>query len=69
MKLIPDGGPARPTANDDGMSLRDYFAAAALCGYMALPGGCPTPEDAARAAYQHADAMLAARTASKGDRS
>jgi hypothetical protein len=44
----PDGGPSYPrtaadpnwglgTASYEGMSLRDYFAAAALQGYMSIP--------------------------------
>lgn len=47
------------------MSLRDYFAAAALQGHLASYAGidCPTPdsESAARRAYGFADAMLAER--------
>jgi hypothetical protein len=46
-----------------GMSLRDYFAAAALTGYFAAPH---TPhfckvESVAAYAYEMADAMIAAR--------
>lgn len=54
--------PAFPLATCDGMSLRDYFAAAAL---QALPHmGCGADlnaEDTALAAYQIADNMLRAR--------
>lgn len=76
---IQDGGPAFPVADYDhmvfepktvaetkrdlsGMSLRDYFAARALA--PAFPGR--TTRDvqyAAEAAYELADAMLAARSA------
>jgi hypothetical protein len=65
------GGPVHPqqTQNADGsvsvwygMSLRDYFAAAALQGTLAGPTGGPnTYEGLADAAYSAADAMLAAR--------
>lgn len=72
-----DGGPAFPvsTSNETdghqdgpntwqfpGMTLRDYFAAAAMQGMVAQPesGGWPA-EGIAKAAYQQADAMLKAR--------
>jgi hypothetical protein len=55
-----------------GLSIRDYFAAAALTGVLVAdelarhqvnPGGMPSSaRDTARAAYEAADAMLAART-------
>lgn len=60
------GGPAFPVNHDPrngwpiGMTIRDYFAAAALQGYshsMYLP-----VEAVAAAAYEMADAMLAQRT-------
>ena len=65
-----DGGPAfprngHPDKNDlpiDGMSLRDYFAAKAMCGLVAnsnLKGA--KSSHIANDAYQIADAMLAAR--------
>ena len=73
--LRNDGGPAFPRqhtvadANDHafkqgvpGMSLRDYFAAAALTGYVANPG-CNSwvePKIAA-ACYILADAMISQR--------
>jgi hypothetical protein len=50
-----------------GMSLRDYFAAAALQGYLAgrninaLDCSFYTCERAAKSCYGYADAMLAAR--------
>lgn len=68
--MINDGGPAFPgqSLNErgepdephrSGMSLRDYFAAAALTGICAYhPGSTP---DATAQAYEMADAMLAAR--------
>lgn len=67
-----DGGPAfpRPQAEtsiggcmeQDGMSLRDWFAGQALAGYL-----CANPDrmvgtiNAAENAYKYADAMLAER--------
>lgn len=64
---VPDGGGAFPVsrpngATHPGMTLRDYFAAAALTGILAHSDGCPYDEFAA-AAYEAADAMLAARGA------
>ena len=62
-----DGGPAFPTSNggspDDGMTLRDYFAAKAMQSYLSsnewrLDMDGPST---ARAAYQMADYMLKAR--------
>ena len=62
---INDGGPAFPhletTSRGEpyhdhlGMTLRDYFAAAALQGLLAYDGGCST---AIGLAYHTADAML-----------
>jgi hypothetical protein len=58
------GGPAFPTSNggspDEGMTLRDYFAAQAMLGYMG-PDYDMGPETRAREAYRLADAMLEAR--------
>jgi hypothetical protein len=65
---MPDnGGPAFPTpqregtfgGSHDGMSLRDYFAAAALQGICA--NGVQSPPVAAAQAYHLADAMIEAR--------
>ena len=70
-----NGGAAFPTfsavsrCDKGGMTLRDYFAAKALQGILANPYyaqqaenlGCDA--DFAKAAYYHADAMLAARGA------
>ena len=65
--ITETGGPAFPTHPDgalinDGMTLRDYFAAKAMQGILADPS---TPEimDIAGAAYEMADAMLKARKA------
>jgi hypothetical protein len=48
-----------------GMSLRDYFAAAALQGLLAWAGqpgsGQLPPGDTAAEAYEYADALLSAR--------
>ena len=43
----------------EGMTLRDYFAAKAMQGLIA--NGAVSPVDAAKAAYIVADAMLKAR--------
>ncbi len=56
-----DGGPAFPTHVEryfNGMTLRDYFAAAALSGFLGREGSI---REAAEAAYLLADAMLAER--------
>lgn len=74
---VGDGGPAFPCpwgcdrqglhlpADPKGMSLRDYFAAHALAGYVAAHADpnvtIPGRVDAAQAAYEFADAMLAER--------
>lgn len=65
---INDGGPAFPRSSgggaygtaQSGMSLRDWFAGQALIGLLASPGVTPTGATV-RWAYEHADAMLAAR--------
>lgn len=76
MSEIEDGGPAFPgeedvqaafhsgvsTVRNPGMSLRDYFAVAALTGMKANPeANADGFDDFARWAYAYADAMLAAR--------
>jgi len=50
---------------EDGMTLRDYFAAKAMQGYCSDPDWRQdmTPTDTAFAAYTQADAMLKARKA------
>ncbi len=63
---IDDGGPAFPTMDPNehyrlmGMTLRDYFAAAALQGILADGGGASWDDDA-KNAFKAADAMLKAR--------
>ena len=68
---INNGGPAFPTTDPnyeakyagEGMTLRDYFAAKALQGFIANKDR-PTkfdPNDDAAYCYQLADAMLAER--------
>ena len=63
---INDGGPAYPTPagvqHNDGMTLRDYFAAAALQGLLDSPAEAEFGvSHFATAAYEAADAMLKAR--------
>ena len=70
---INDGGPAFPSppsqhsngfySTGNGMTLRDYFAAAALQGLMAAhtSGGCLVDDLYAKYAYDLADAMLKQR--------
>ena len=75
MSNINTGGPAFPqqvqvaadgTTWFDGMTLRDYFAAKAMQGFIASPRGTPDGSNAtdsyyARVSYLMADAMLKAR--------
>jgi len=72
---INDGGPAFPFREQDGeggyerfpgMSLRDYFAAAALTGILADPNGSGHLQEVSGFAYLVADAMLAARERKEG---
>ena len=61
---INDGGPAYPVpslAVSSGMTIRDYFAAAALQGNLIEPTA--SNDDVAKWAYSLADAMLKAREA------
>ena len=79
-RKVDDGGSAYPTATYDqyaamhgigvtitdekGMTLRDYFAAAALQGLLAHVIGVANARDEhdyAKRCYQYADAMLKAR--------
>ena len=65
------GGPAFPLYRgqgyrNDGMTLRDYFAAKAMQGLLASPKEIPNGQDGttdyyAMAAYAMADAMIAER--------
>jgi len=54
-------GEANSALQQDGMSLRDYFAAAALQGLLADPSNGWEAEEYAEASYAMADAMLEAR--------
>jgi hypothetical protein len=60
------GGPAFPTMEDDGMTLRDYFAAKATQSLMHTQYADMTYEGESAAmafeAYRLADAMLAERS-------
>lgn len=68
-----DGGAAFPTSRpqegeiarfwtEAGMSLRDYIAIQAMSGSLGgVSGAHLIPENLAREAYAHADAMLAER--------
>jgi len=69
---MKDGGPAFPvpaelcqdlTVHEQrGMTLRDYFAAKAVQGFIACPNTRGEPNDIAAWCYQMADAMLAERS-------
>lgn len=68
--MRPDGGPAfpqflGPQVRDPelsvGMSMRDYFAAAAINGLVSREGDQRTNQRLAETAFAVADAMLAAR--------
>ena len=70
---INEGGPAFPFREQDGeggyyrfagMSLRDYFAAAALQGLLA--NASEVNDELAAEAFTAADAMLAARERKEG---
>lgn len=76
MSAINDGGPAFPGEKNErfgqpndcnpGMSLRDYFAAKALCGYLAAPDlKIGTFAGVAEHCYKAADAMLNERDKGK----
>jgi len=72
---INDGGPAFPTlfiepnygSGYAGMTMRDYFAAAALQGLLASiqPNQLWSGDDVAVTCYRTADAMLKAREGSR----
>ena len=68
MKTFEDGGPAFPVTTEHGsvfplpgISVRDYFAAAALQGRLARAGHSGRWGDIAEYSYEAADAMLARR--------
>jgi hypothetical protein len=76
MSKIDDGGPAFPLSADaainpvtnvygadisSGLTKRDYFAAAAMTGLAARMGAaCGYKHQYAKAAFEYADAMIAA---------
>lgn len=67
MKTLKDGGPAFPVTTTNlrgmyGMTLRDYFAAAALQGMLADKSRGYPHHEYASDAYSFADAMMAERT-------
>lgn len=73
MSEVNNGGPAfpRPATKDqwgiaqNGMTLRDYFAAKALClggeFFHNYANGCSAPEHMAAVCYEISDAMLKSR--------
>lgn len=69
---IEDGGPAFPVPDEGqgwgaaGMTLRDWFAGQALAGMLADPNVPGKPRQTSEAAYELADAMLAARAKEPG---
>ena len=64
--IANNGGPAFPTPaglqHNDGMTLRDYFAATALQKWWYIAGN-EKADAIAHGCYQYADAMLRAREA------
>ena len=57
MRNPTTGGPAFPSQGyDDGMTLRDWFAALAM--HAVIMDGRDSPADVASRAYRFADAML-----------
>jgi hypothetical protein len=70
MADIKDGGPAFPHQgySHQGLSIRDWFAGQAINGLARAitdAGGLWNEADAARWAYEYADAMLAERAKGK----
>jgi hypothetical protein len=69
---MKDGGPAFPVPAElcqdltvqeqRGMTLRDYFAAKAMQGFIACPNTRGEPNDIAAWCYQMADAMIQERS-------
>lgn len=65
VKTKPENPPAFPNEYDSGMTLRDYFAAKAMQGYLRdehHDGPVVDYGDVAEIAYAIADAMLAERS-------
>jgi hypothetical protein len=46
-----------PVKSNTGMSMKDFFASSALCGIVTTDDGAD-PINAAKMAYQYADAMM-----------
>jgi hypothetical protein len=63
MKAFPTAADNGHSTNQDGMDLRDYFAAKAMQGILASFVGEDLPDEniATGAAYEYADAMMKAR--------
>ena len=61
MKYIPAFPHSRLGSDHDGMTLRDYFAAKAMQGFMADSFLQAEVDEFAARAYEMADAMLKAR--------
>lgn len=57
-----DGGQVFPGPMCEGISMRDYFAAAVITGLMARSDLPAHKEEVVTAAYVYADAMLAERS-------
>ena len=55
---VEDGGPAFPSADNPGMSLRDYFAAKAMQKLISYESCCAPKDKTIELAYVVADAML-----------
>ena len=68
MSTINNGGPAFPlkepmSSDSEGMTLRDYFAAKALQGWISNPGPSDeTLDEVAQWSYRVADAMIKIRS-------
>lgn len=62
MSKIDDFNAAFPNEYTEGMTLRDWFASQALAGMLADSNYTCSSKEAATAAYQYADAMLAERS-------
>lgn len=69
MTATSDGGPAFPVPHfSPGMTLHQYFAAAALQGMLADPEISGTHQDYANEAIYHADAMIEAYQRREGEK-
>ena len=62
MKAFPTAADNGHKENQDGMDLRDYFAAKVLCGMSSVTGvDFGSVDDVANTCYKLADAMMKAR--------